>query len=362
LEKRLPSRPNLDHLRGQAKSLLAALAAGDADAAKTFLEHLPAAKGMTAARVRGAGLRLADAQSAVARKSGFSAWPALARHVEQLRALEGTWTFERLEVDGASVPPEAVASSRLLIDGDRFRTESPEGTYEGVFNIDVEAEPHHIDIEFVAGPEAGRWNYGIFRVEGGRLEICLDVNGRARPAAFEAAQGSGHAYETLKRSSNTRPRAVDGGAGAAKAAGAPAPGPAGSPTPPPGFEHAPSETLARLQGEWSAERLVKDGQVFPAMMLKTGRRTAVGNELKIHFGGQLIIHALVRIDESERPVHVDYFNLAGPARGVPQHGVMEWRDGDACFCMGAPGGMRPDDFECPPGSGRTLSIWRSKKP
>ena len=43
----------------------------------------------------------------------------------------------------------------MLIDGDRFRTESPEATYEGVFNIDVEADPHDIDIEFVEGPEAG---------------------------------------------------------------------------------------------------------------------------------------------------------------------------------------------------------------
>ena len=59
----------------------------------------------------------------------------------------------------------------MFIDGDRFRSESPEAVYEGVFNINVEAEPHEIDIEFVAGPEAGNWNYGIFRVEGDELEL-----------------------------------------------------------------------------------------------------------------------------------------------------------------------------------------------
>src|SRR5205823_3355099 len=83
--KNLPARPNLDHLRRQAKELLAALEAGNADAIATFREHLPAAKGMSEKRIRSAAFRLADAQSAVARKNGFASWPQLGRHVEQLR-------------------------------------------------------------------------------------------------------------------------------------------------------------------------------------------------------------------------------------------------------------------------------------
>jgi hypothetical protein len=82
----LPARPNLDHLRRQAKVLLAQLNDGDAAAAKTFIAHLPQAKGMKPAAVRKAGFRLADAQSAVARKSGFASWPALSRYVEQARS------------------------------------------------------------------------------------------------------------------------------------------------------------------------------------------------------------------------------------------------------------------------------------
>src|SRR5579863_2443908 len=155
VEKPLQSRPNLDHLRRQAKSLLAALAANEADAISTMLEHLPAAAEMTIQQVRCTKFRLADAQSAIARKNGVASWPQLGRHVEQLRALEGTWAIVRLEVDGATVPAEGIQSSRLLMDGDRFRFECPEGNYEGVFNINVEAQPHEIEIEFVEGPEAG---------------------------------------------------------------------------------------------------------------------------------------------------------------------------------------------------------------
>jgi uncharacterized protein (TIGR03067 family) len=351
VDHHLPSRPNLDHLRRQAKVLLSGLAKGEPGAVATIQRHLPAAQRMTSEQVLQSNFRLADAQSAIARETGFASWPQLARHVEQLRSLEGAWEFASLVVDGHTMPEQAMSSSRLLIDGDRFRTESPEATYEGVFNINVEADPHEIDIEFVAGPEAGNWNYGIFRLDGDRLELCLDLNGHPRPTAFRAARGSGHAHETLRRSSRSRPERVTGGtptaqpqaAGAAECAG---------------FDFVPSPTLARLQGDWSATRLVRDGQETPSMLLATGRRHASKNELRIFFAGQLIIHALIRIDETQNPIHVDYYNIGGMSKGSIQQGIMKWSGDDACFCMAAPGQPRPTDFESTAGSGRTLSQWR----
>src|SRR5262245_9174006 len=202
--KNLSPRPHLDHLRRQARALLAALASGDPKAAATILNHLPAAQGMTAGQVRQMPLRLADAQLAIARKTGFASWPQLARHVQELRALEGTWAFARLEIEGNAMPSAMLEASRVLIDGDRFRTDSPEATYEGIFNINVEAQPHEIDIEFVSGPEAGRWNFGIFRLDGDQLELCLDLNGKPRPTEFRTTPGSGQACETLVRTSGSR--------------------------------------------------------------------------------------------------------------------------------------------------------------
>lgn len=351
----LPSRPHLDHLRRQAKALLAALEAGDPNAVATFVEHLPAMKGKKPAAVRAAGLRLADAQSAIARQSGFANWPKLARHVEQLRALEGTWEFESLEVDGNAVPAGVITGSRILMDGDRFRTESPSAVYEGVFNIDVEASPHAIDIEFVAGPEAGNWNYGIFRLEGDKLEICLDMNGKPRPKAFKTTPGSGHACEVLVRTSGSRPEAVTGGVRGEKPPAAPASVPA-----PPGFDYVPSPTLDRLQGEWTPGKTVRDGMELPAFMLKSGLRVGRCNHVTVSFGGTVMVDALVRIDETVTPMHVDYANIGGPAKGTIQLGIMEWRGDEAWFCIGAPGGERPRDFECAKGSGRTLSAWKKK--
>jgi uncharacterized protein (TIGR03067 family) len=354
MDKNLPARPDLDHLRRQAKALLSGLESGASEAVSTILECLPAAKGMTAEAVRTTRFRLADAQSAIARKTGFASWPHLARHVEQLRALEGTWAFARLEVDGGTVPASALGASRILIDGDRFRTESPEATYEGIFNINVEVEPHEIDIEFVAGPEAGNWNFGIFRLNGEQLEICLDMNGKPRPVEFRTSLGSGHACETLKRSSQARPANVTGGTPSARPQSSPAQECVG-------FDYVESPTLTKLQGQWTPTKIVRDGQELPKMMLRTGLRSAQANEIKIAFGGQTMIHALVRLDESTDPIHVDYYNLAEGCKGVIQLGLMKWIDNEACFCMAAPNDPRPADFTASAGSGRTLSQWRPKK-
>ncbi|MBK7405998.1 MAG: TIGR03067 domain-containing protein [Phycisphaerales bacterium] len=357
METSLPPRPNLDHLRRQAKSLLAALAAGNREAAEAMLQHLPAARGMSPEQVLAGRFRLADAQSAVARKTGFAGWPQLARHVEQLRALEGVWEFERLEVDGSLVPAAAISASRLLIDGDRFRSESPEAVYEGVFNIDVESDPHGIDIEFVAGPEAGNWNYGIFRLDGERLHLCLDMNGGDRPTAFRTSPGTGHALETLRHASRARPDSVTGGTAPASASGADA-GTGVEADHAAGFEYRPSGTLDLLQGAWAAERVVLDGQELPPMMLRTGARSAKAHEVRISFGGRLMIHAQVRLDEGADPVQIDYLHLCGAHTGGVSLGIMRWDGPVACFCMAAPGQPRPTEFACPAGSGRTLSHWR----
>lgn len=60
MSRHLPARPNLEHLKKQAKDLLSEL------------------------QRRNPGLQLADAQHALAREYGFPSWPKLKAHVELL--------------------------------------------------------------------------------------------------------------------------------------------------------------------------------------------------------------------------------------------------------------------------------------
>ena len=345
MDKKLPSRPNLLFLKRSAKELLAALAAGESAAARTFVDYLPAARGMTAEMARNAGFRLADAQSALARSTGFASWPGLARHVEQLRALEGRWEFASLEIAGDTIPATMLGSSRILIDGDRFRTEAPGATYEGEFSIDVEAEPHRIDIEFVAGPEAGRWSYGLYRLEGDQLTICLGLAGMTRPAAFATMPGSGHALETLRRSSSARPPCVTGGDRSEVLAPA---------SLEPWQTQAPTKEHQRLEGEWRTVHLERDGMVMPAAFVTSGRRTGHGTRTVVRFGGQVMIDAETKIDATVCPIAIDYRLRDGNV----QLGILEWTNDGVRFCFAMLGCARPVHFAAPAGSGCTLTAWR----
>jgi uncharacterized protein (TIGR03067 family) len=356
MNRSLPARPNLEHLRTQAKRLLTDLQKGDDAAARTLIEHLPAAKKMTPAQVKRAGFCLADAQSAIARQSGFGAWRALARHVAQLRALEGTWQFESLQVDGTPMPASMLGSSRLLIDGDRFRTESPEAIYEGVYTIDVEQNPASIDIEFVEGPEAGHWSYGIYALDGDTLLLCLGLTGARRPLQFATAKGSGHALERLKRSSVGRPSDVTGGT-RQPAPERPASAAAIDENE---FRAEITPLLQQLQGDWTPLSVVTDGSPLPASMLAFGSRTMSGNETKVVFGGQVMLHAKVRLDESRTPIGVDYLNVGrGPA--TVTLGILELRGDVMRVCMAPAGAPRPADFSSEKGSGRTFSEWKRQQ-
>ena len=75
--KRIPPRPDAAHLKKQAKQLLAALRAGEADALARMRAALPAAHGASDAAIAAMDLRLHDAQSCIAREHGFVSWSEL---------------------------------------------------------------------------------------------------------------------------------------------------------------------------------------------------------------------------------------------------------------------------------------------
>jgi len=81
--KRLPSSPNLDHLKHQARDLLKAHAAGDPEAIQRLREFHPRFVRSTDAEIQSAKLTLSYVQLAIAREYGFPSWARLKAHVER---------------------------------------------------------------------------------------------------------------------------------------------------------------------------------------------------------------------------------------------------------------------------------------
>jgi uncharacterized protein (TIGR03067 family) len=126
------------------------------------------------------------------------------------------------------------------------------------------------------------------------------------------------------------------------------------------FDVPMTPMLKRLQGDWTALELVRDGAKMQDDWLAYGSRKTDDNETKVVFGGQTMLHAKMRIDETSKPLAIDYLNLAGAAKGQVSLGILEWNGDDVTFHIAPPGKPRPTKFVSEKGSGGTLSRWRKK--
>jgi Lon protease-like protein len=77
MPRQLPPRPNIEHLKKQAKDLLHAHQTAEPEALERIREHLPALAGNTPEQIARAAFALHDAQSVIAREYGFQSWNEL---------------------------------------------------------------------------------------------------------------------------------------------------------------------------------------------------------------------------------------------------------------------------------------------
>jgi uncharacterized protein (TIGR03067 family) len=179
--------------------------------------------------------------------------------------------------------------------------------------------------------------------------------GSDRPKGFKTKKGSGHALERLARASKARPSNVTGGKKQAAASE-----PAAATVDPKTFDVPMTPLLKKMEGEWAPTALVRDGEPMNDQWLAFGSRMGTGNEVKVVFGGQTMVHARVRVDEQASPASIDYLGLSGAAKGKVSCGILDWVGDELRVNMASPGKPRPSDFSAERGSGRTLSQWRRR--
>ena len=105
----LPARPNLEHLRNQAKDLLKAYRAGQPSALSRFRESSPHLSNLPDHELVRLSLSLRDAQRVIAAEYGFPNWMSMRSHVERK---ERTTMFE-MTVDHLKV--NKLSNQRMVI-------------------------------------------------------------------------------------------------------------------------------------------------------------------------------------------------------------------------------------------------------
>ena len=106
--RRLPVRPDLEQLHRQAKELLRAIHAGDADSVAEMREHRPESTDPAAAK-------LADAQLVLARSYGASSWTRL---VHAVRLADAIWRDDPDEVRTLVTGNAALICEHVLVRAD----------------------------------------------------------------------------------------------------------------------------------------------------------------------------------------------------------------------------------------------------
>ncbi|MFO0954428.1 MAG: TIGR03067 domain-containing protein [Isosphaeraceae bacterium] len=112
-----------------------------------------------------------------------------------------------------------------------------------------------------------------------------------------------------------------------------------------------------LQGAWTMESFVIDGETVPVDQVRTGRLSVEGPEYRASLGASSVL-SRIRVDPSKEPGEVDFAIVDGPQVGKTVRGIYKVEGDRLVVCRGVrPESGRPVRFEAPADSGMLLVAW-----
>lgn len=117
----------------------------------------------------------------------------LARHA-------GTWRVESMIHEGEESDPDVARSIERVVEGDRvvWRRDGKSFSASRIV-VNPGVEPATIDVIPEGGPARGKRVLGIYRLEPGRLTICMASPDGRRPKQFGAEKGSKQSLMVFER-------------------------------------------------------------------------------------------------------------------------------------------------------------------
>jgi RNA polymerase sigma-70 factor (ECF subfamily) len=266
-----------------------------------------------------------------------------------LRELEGTWRVKSLETAGKRVPEDELKVMGWTFRGATLLLSGPGKKIKCAVRLDPSKTPKQIDVTGLEGPPEGKTTRGIYKVEKGRLILCMRDERKAdlgRPKEFKADDENGQSLATLERLNEAEegPAADEPrGGNSIEAARRP-----------PQKEAADPEELKSLQGVWKVIALEADGSKAPAEALEKMRWTVRGSELRsLDSAADPQVRAKLRLDPEQNPRHIDLVILEGEEKGKTVQGIYKLESGRWTVCLRetkTAGRGRPKEFATEPGS------------
>jgi uncharacterized protein (TIGR03067 family) len=114
--------------------------------------------------------------------------------------LQGTWAVVSVRLNGAEATAEALAMTKVVIDGDKFLIKFADHDEEFRMKLDPSKSPPTIDLTTPTGEAM----LGVYDIDGDKLRIALSAAAKqakesGRASKFESGEGSGVMLIGLKR-------------------------------------------------------------------------------------------------------------------------------------------------------------------
>ena len=107
---------------------------------------------------------------------------------QELKALLGTWKTVGVEAGGKSFPKEAIPEFTFIIGAEGKSTgKMANSSYEATITVNPRQDPKTMDNLHESGAQKGKKQYGIYKLEGDKLTVCMTPPGRTqehRPKDF----------------------------------------------------------------------------------------------------------------------------------------------------------------------------------
>jgi len=107
---------------------------------------------------------------------------------EDADAVKGNWVAVSIKQGNQSAPDDFVKSFKFSLDGKNYtNTIGADVMEEGGYTIDASKMPKTIDFDIKKGPDAGKKQVGLYKLDGDKLTIVASPAGSVdRPKTWDA--------------------------------------------------------------------------------------------------------------------------------------------------------------------------------
>jgi uncharacterized protein (TIGR03067 family) len=117
--------------------------------------------------------------------------------------------------------------------------------------------------------------------------------------------------------------------------------------------------LERMQGDWAAVSMVRDGQASDEDDARALFRTVKGDTYTVFRFSKAIGKGTMKLDATKNPKTIDLTPDGGKV--PPVAGIYTLEGDTLTLCYGLPGKPRPTKFASEPDSGVSLAVWQREK-